>query len=353
MVFHADLASVPADVHLVRDEASGLDAAIAVHSTVLGPAAGGCRLWRYPTREAMVSDACRLAETMSYKNALAELPLGGGKAVIARPQGDFDRAALFRAFGRAVQALNGSYVTAPDMGARMTDMAVVREQTAHVAGFLPSREGAGRDTAFWAARGVFLAMQHVAERRLERPLADCTIAIQGVGQVGAALAAMLHGVGARLIVSDVDAVAAARIAVATGAALARVDTILAARADIFAPCALGGVIRHDTISRIKAKAVCGAANNPLAQASDGDRLADRGILYAPDYVINAGGAVDLAAQYLGWPQSEVATRIDAIPARLARVLDHAEEAGVAPHVAADRFARARLAAGHAATRVAA
>ena len=182
MAFRADQASSPASVHLVRDEASGLDAVIVLHSTTLGPAAGGCRFWAYADREAMATDACRLAEGMSYKNALADLPLGGGKAVIARPEGDYDRRALFRAFGRAVDALRGGYVTAEDVGTTIADMMLVRDETRHVAGLPLRPDRAGGDPSPWTARGVFLSMQLAAERRLERPLSDCTVAVQGGGR---------------------------------------------------------------------------------------------------------------------------------------------------------------------------
>jgi len=352
MAFHANQAFSPANVHLVRDEASELDAVIVLHSTALGPAAGGCRFWAYSDREAMITDACRLAEGMSYKNALADLPLGGGKAVIRRPEGEFDRHALFRAFGRAVEALRGSYLTAEDVGTSVEDMTAVRDQTRHVAGLPLRADRPGGDPSPWTARGVFLSMQLAAERRLGRPLSECTVAVQGVGNVGAALAGMLHRSGARLIVADVDPKAAARVAIETGATVASVGGILSARADIFAPCALGGILNHQTVGKLKAKLVCGAANNQLADPADGERLAERDILYAPDYVVNAGGIINVAAEYLGWSQADAATRVEATAERLALVLDRAAEAGVVPHVAADLLAQQRIASGHAARRAA-
>ncbi|AJP71766.1 Leu/Phe/Val dehydrogenase [Sphingomonas hengshuiensis] len=352
MAFQTDHALAPASVHLLHDAASGLDGVIVLHSTALGPAAGGCRFWSYPDREAMIADGCRLAEGMSYKNALADLPLGGGKAVLRRPEGDFDRTALFRAFGRAVESLRGSYVTAEDVGTHVEDMTVVRDHSRHVAGLPLRGDRPGGDPSPWTARGVFLSMRYAAERSLGRPLSDCTVAVQGVGAVGAALAGMLHRAGSRLIVSDVDARAAARVAIETGAQVASVSSILSARADIFAPCALGGVLRHDTVGKLKAKLVCGAANNQLAEPADGDRLADRGILYAPDYVVNAGGIINVAAEYLSWSSEEAAQRVEATPQRLAQVLDYAAATGTAPHDAADRLARERIAAGHAARRAA-
>lgn len=346
MTFPENQALPPESVHLVSDKASGLEAVIVIHSTTLGPAAGGCRLWNYSNRKAIAVDACRLAEGMSYKNALAGLPLGGGKAVICKPEGDFDRQAQFRAFGRAVEELKGSYVTAEDVGTNTKDMALIRSETEHVAGLpLVSPNQIGGDPSPWTARGVFLSMQLAAEHRLGRPLAECTIAIQGVGNVGKSLAEMLHKEGARLIVSDVDAHAAAHVAVATGATVVSVGSILSARADIFAPCALGGVLSHRTIGEMRAKVVCGAANNQLAEVEDGDRLADCGILYAPDYVVNAGGIINVAAEYLGWSQAEAAVRIERTVDRLARVLKHADDFGKAPHAAADHLAREAIAAG--------
>lgn len=336
----------PASLHRLRDRATGLDALIVMHSTALGPAAGGCRLWSYDDERQMARDACRLAEGMSYKNALAALPLGGGKAVIRRPLGDFDRRALFESFGRAVEELHGRYLTAEDVGTTPEDMSVVRTQTRHVAGLLVEGTGAvGGDPSPWTARGVFLSMKLAAERRLERPLGDCTVAIQGAGHVGAALALMLHQAGARLLVSDIDAAAAARVAGATGAMVVSAAAIVSEPADIFAPCALGGILDEKTVGSLTAKVVCGAANNQLAVAADGDRLADRGVLYAPDYVVNAGGIINVAAEYLGWSQDEACTRVDATASRLAHVLDFADAHGLAPHLAADHLAREMIAAG--------
>ena len=352
MAFRTDHVLPTPNIHLLRDEASGLDGVIVLHSTALGPAAGGCRFWAYADHAAMITDGCRLAEGMSYKNALADLPLGGGKAVIRRPEGAFDQARLFRAFGREVEALRGSYVTAEDVGTNVADMGVVGEQTRHVAGLPVRGDLPGGDPSPWTARGVFLSMQLAAERKLERPLSECTVAVQGVGNVGAALAGMLHRAGARLIVADVNAVAAARVAVATGATVASVAGIMSARADIFAPCALGGVISDATVGKLGAKVVCGAANNQLAEPADGERLADRGILYAPDYVVNAGGIINVAAEYLGWSQGEAAARVDATAERLARVLDHAAIVGLTPDMVADLLAREKIASGHAARRAA-
>ncbi|MET3725515.1 Leu/Phe/Val dehydrogenase [Sphingomonas trueperi] len=345
MVVQVQGESLVDEVVVLKDVEAGLDGVVAIHSTVLGPGAGGCRLWQYADGQAAFADAARLAQGMSYKNAMAGLPLGGAKAVLRRPRGDFDRAALFRAFGRAVARLDGRYVTAEDVGTSVADMEVVARETRHVAG-LPQRAGRpGGDPSPHTALGVFVSMAHAARRRLGRDLDECTVAIQGVGHVGEALAHLLHGVGARLIVADVDSDRVARVAVATGADIASTSQILAAQADIFAPCALGAVFNAESVEAMRAQVVCGAANNQLATPADGERLARRGILYAPDYVVNAGGIINVAGEYLGWTPEDVAARVEATGIRLAAVLDHAEAGGLPPHVAADTLARAAIAAG--------
>lgn len=349
MVHLAFLNAHPPEQYIaVEDEAAGLSGVIVLHSTALGPAAGGCRFWDYPDKEALSVDAVRLAEGMSYKNALAGLPLGGGKAVLRRPRGDFDRRRLFEAFGRAVERHEGAYVTAEDVGTTVSDMDAVSVATRHVAGRLVSSGKPGGDPSPWTARGVFNAMKVAAEYRLGSPLAGLTVAVQGLGSVGSALCALLHDAGARLVVAEPRAGVAATFARHYGAKVVRSDAILGTQADIFAPCALGGVLDAQSIGRLRATIVCGGANNVLATAEDGDRLADAGVLYAPDYVVNAGGIINVAAEYLGWQGEEVRRRVDAIGARLANVLDLADAAGLPPGRAADRLARETIAAAAAA-----
>lgn len=338
-----DSATPPENVHLIRDEAAGLDGVVVLHSTRRGPAAGGCRLRSYSERAHLVGDAMRLAEAMTYKNALAGLPLGGGKAVLNLPSRDFDRRRLFAAFGRAVAKLGGAYVTAEDVGTSLSDMAAVRQETRHVAGLAPIDGRAGGDPSPWTARGVFLAMEEAARRGLGTELKGLTVAVQGLGNVGSSLCALLHEAGARLIVAEPRPGVAAAIACRYGAEIMGRNTILDARCDIFAPCALGGILDRDGVDRLRATMVCGAANNVLASVEDGDRLADRGILYAPDYVVNAGGIINVAAEYLGWSTEEALIRVEATGRRLGEVLDHAAQKGIAPHRAADALARARLA----------
>jgi leucine dehydrogenase len=334
-------------VHLIEDAESGLKGVIAIHSTALGPAAGGCRLWHYADDAAMLADALRLARGMSYKNALAGLPFGGGKAVIRMPAALAGRARLFAAFGRAVAALDGAYVTAEDVGTTTADMAEVRARTRFVAG-LPARPGqAGGDPSPWTALGVFVAMEAAARSLARGPsgLSGLRVAVQGVGQVGAALCALLHEAGAKLVVADADAARAAAVAARFGASTVPPEAIIAADADIFAPCALGGTLDRDGIAALNARLVCGAANNQLATPEDGARLAERGILYAPDYVANAGGIINVAAEYLGEAADAVEARVRAIGPRMALILARAAECGATPAEVADAMAEAVMAEG--------
>lgn len=331
-------AKVPEQIVRLSDEASGLTGFIVVHSTRLGPAAGGCRFWRYPTGDDAVADALRLAEGMTYKNALAGLPFGGGKAVIRAPAGQYDRSALFRAYGRAVNDLGGRYVTAEDVGTSVEDMVSVAQETPHVAG-LPQKSGkAGGDPSYWTARGVFDAMEVAVARRLKAKLADITVAVQGLGHVGWALCQLLHAAGARLIVSEVRSAVALAAAEHFDATISGATELIQSSADVFAPCALGGVLNPTSIRQLRAKIVCGAANNQLACSADGRTLADREILYAPDFLVNAGGIINVAGEYFGWPQNEVREQVHLIGTRLAQVLDVADVRMITPHEAANDVA---------------
>jgi leucine dehydrogenase len=340
---HATDPLPPQEIHRIEDPESGLEGVIVLHSTRLGPAAGGCRFQSYPTMTDASADAVRLAEGMSYKNALAGLPLGGGKAVIRKPSRDVDRPALFRAFGRAVASLGGQYVTAEDVGTGVADMAHVAETTAHVAGLAQRPGHAGGDPSPWTARGVLGAMEVAVQRRLGASLADVTVAVQGLGHVGFALCEMLHRRGARLIIAEPRSAVAARAAVLFGADVMSSSALLEAHADVFAPCALGAVLDPFTVRRLRARVVCGAANNQLATPQQGAQLAERGILYAPDYLVNAGGIINVAAEYLGWGEEEARRRVDRIAGRLAQVLDLAAADDVTPGHAADRLARSIIA----------
>lgn len=341
----ANSPSTPQAVHRILDEASGLDGVIVLHSTRLGPAAGGCRLWHYKDVASAAHDAMRLAEGMAYKNALADLPLGGGKAVLRVPEGRFDRQRLFAAFGRAVENLGGAYVTAEDVGTSVADMQTVSQHSSHVAGLEPKGGRPGGDPSPWTALGVLLSMREVARRRYGTSLSGLTIAVQGLGNVGSHLCALLHKDGARLVVADTRADFAAHIAARFGARVVSPDEIVTVPCDIFAPCALGGVVHERLVPLLKTKIVCGAANNVLATEEDGDRLAERDVLFAPDYVVNAGGIINVAAEYLGWSAQEAEERVLQTGARLAEVLDYAERRSMPVHRAANALARDRM-AGH-------
>ena len=330
---------VPEQFQMIDDRVNGIRGIIVVHSTALGPAAGGCRLWTYPGEPELNADAMRLARGMSYKNALAGLPFGGGKAVLQRPPGEFDRAALFLALAEAVERLAGQYVTAEDVGTTLDDMKVVRTRTRYVAGLehVPGR--AGGDPSPWTALGVFLAMQEAARTALGAELRDLTVAVQGTGNVGAGLCRLLHGAGARLIVADVDSSRAQGLSRELGASIADVDSILDAEADVLAPCALGGVLNTDTIPRLKVRLVCGGANNQLATGEDGRHLQRIGITYAPDYLVNAGGIINVAAEYLGETTEQVRERIGLIPQRLRAVLETSARSGESTQQLADAMAQ--------------
>ncbi|PTM39288.1 Glu/Leu/Phe/Val dehydrogenase dimerization domain-containing protein [Bosea sp. 124] len=319
------------------DPTCDLSGVIAIDSLALGPATGGCRFWRYDDEDSMLGDARRLARGMSYKNAMAGLPLGGGKAVIRRPHGLFDREAIFRSFGLVLNKLNGDYLSAEDVGTTPSDMEVVRSVTPFVFG-LPSRgTAAGGDPSPWTALGVFLSIERVLVRR-GIALAGSRVAVQGLGSVGADLCRRLHQSGAKLVVADVDQQAIKRLLTGVPAEVSDPNAIHASRVDIFAPCALGGGLNQETIPEIQAPVVVGAANNQLAGDADNERLRSRGILYAPDYVVNAGGIINVAAEYLGHDQGQVLDGVRRIPDRLAAVLDRAEAAGRSPSHVADAMA---------------
>lgn len=322
----------------LTDAESGLDGVIAIHSTALGPGAGGCRFWSYPGMDQALADALRLAEGMSYKNALAGLPFGGAKAVLRRPEGGFDRARLFRAFGRAVEDLGGLYVTAEDVGTSVADMQEVAGVTRHVAG-LPSVEGrAGGDPSPWTAKGVFESMRAAAAFALGSDLKGLTVAVQGTGNVGADLCRRLADAGAHLVIADPSAARRDRLAAILGTKMVDVDAIAGVEADIFAPCALGGALDRESVDKLKAKLVCGAANNQLASPDVAALLMDRGVAYVPDYVANAGGIISVSAEYLGEDAADVACRVAEIAPRVTALLERAAREGRSPALVADEMA---------------
>lgn len=328
----------PVECVRLHDVESGLDGVIAIHSTALGPGAGGCRFWTYPGLDEAVADAMRLAEGMSYKNALAGLPFGGAKAVLRRPAGEFDRDALFAAFGRAVNELGGRYVTAEDVGTSVADMQRVASMTRHVAGLPSADERAGGDPSPWTARGVFESMRAAAALTLDRDLAGLTVAVQGTGNVGADLCRRLADAGANLVIADPEPGRRDRLGHILDARIVGTDEIAEVEADIFAPCALGGALTRDVARKLKARLVCGAANNQLASVEVAPLLMARGIAYAPDYVVNAGGIISVSAEYLGEDRSDVEERVAGIAPRVAAVMERAAREGRSPADVADDMA---------------
>jgi leucine dehydrogenase len=323
-------------VHLFDDAKTGLRAIIAIHSTHLGPAAGGTRFWHYADKNAAVTDALRLSRGMSYKNAMAGLPAGGGKAVILAGAAKTKTQDMLDCFARAVDSLGGRYVTAQDVGMSEADMVSLSNHTAHVAG-LP---GQGGDPGPFTARGVYLGVKAAAKRALGvDSMAGVHVAIQGVGSVGGGLARYLAADGARLTIADVDVARATALAYELGAQTTEVSTIMAVEADIFSPNALGAVLTESSVAALRVKAVAGGANNQLATGPEGQMLAERGILYAPDYVINAGGIINVLRHIEGADDIIINARIDAIPGRLESIWDESAASGDTPAEVADRMAK--------------
>jgi leucine dehydrogenase len=329
-------------VHLFTDPASGLQAVIAVHSTHLGPAAGGVRFWHYPTSDGAITDALRLSRGMSFKNAMAGLPMGGGKGVVlAASSGGAITAEQLEAFGRAVESLGGRYATAEDVGMSEASMKVIAGQTRHVSGLPVAAGSAGGDPGPYTARGVYLGIRAAAQRGLgASDMRGVRVAIQGVGSVGGGVARLLAADGAVLTLADVDAKRAEALATEFGATAVDARAILSVEADIVSPNALGAILTADTIAGLQARVVAGGANNQLATRDDGRRIHDRGILYAPDYVINAGGIINVGLEYLGHgDETEVNARIATIPDRLVEVWDESERTGEPASDVADGIAK--------------
>jgi leucine dehydrogenase len=327
-----------------RDDACGYRGIIAIHSTRLGPALGGARFWNYASEADALADVLRLARGMTYKNALAGLPFGGGKSIIIGDNRTTEREQLFRAHGRFVETLGGSYLTAEDVGTSTADMEFVLQETPHVAG-LANRSG---DPSPATARGVLRAMQAAAMHRWgSAELASRRVALQGCGHVGYYLAKELREAGAKLIVTDVDRERAGRVACEYSAERVGPEEIYAVEADIFAPCALGGILNDETIPQLKVEIVAGAANNQLLEARHGEALAARRILYAPDYAANAGGVINGCIELLDWKQSESHAKVEAIYDTLLEIFRRAETGGIPTYRAADQLAEARLEPAHA------
>ena len=325
------------------DPAAGYRGIIAIHSTKLGPAVGGTRFWNYAGDEEALKDALRLSRGMTYKNALAGLPFGGGKSIIIGNNKTLEREAIFRAHGRFIETFGGRYIAGEDVGTSTSDMEYVRLETNHVAG-LADKSG---DPSPHTARGVFRAIQATARYRWGLDdVSGKTVAVQGCGNVGYHLCKELYRAGARLLVADTEPSKAQRCATEFGALEVGSDEIFGVEADIFAPCALGGILNSDTIPRLKVEIVAGAANNQLLEPVHGDMLEERNILYAPDYVANAGGIINGGCiELLGWDRTVALAKIDGIYDTLLTIFEIAAKDKIPSYAAADRLAESRLAAG--------
>ncbi len=334
-------------VHLVHDRASGLTAIFALHSTHLGPGAGGTRFWHYPDPKDAIRDALRLSRGMSYKNAMAGLPMGGGKAVILADASRTKTSDMLAAFGDAVETLGGRYVTAEDVGISEADMLAVSQRTRFVSGLPVVGEGAaGGDPGPFTAMGIFHGIKAAVKHRLGKDsVAGVHVAVQGTGSVGGGVARLLAREGAKLTLSDIDEARAKALAQELDGEFAAPDAVMSVSCDVFSPNALGAILDDEGIARLDCPIVAGGANNQLARAGHGAMLAERGILYAPDYVINAGGIISVAMEYLcrdqGMPCdiNEVRKRIAQIPGRLQQIWQESDSTGISSDAVADRMAQ--------------
>ena len=328
-------------VHFVTDRESGLKAVIAVHSTHLGPGAGGTRFWHYADPSLAIADVLRLSRGMSYKNAMAGLPLGGGKAVILADAAKTKTPEMLAAFGKAVDGLCGRYVTAEDVGVNVADMVSISNETKFVAG-LPVAEGAvGGDPGPHTSYGVYLGVRAAVKRGLGKDsLAGLHIALQGAGSVAGGFARRAAADGARLSIADIDQGRAQALAAETGGTVVGTDEIMTLEADVLSPNALGAILNEQSIAALNVPIVAGGANNQLATSQDGDRIHDRSILYAPDYVINAGGIINVSTEYLkDGDQDLVRRRIEAIPGKLEQIWEESASTGRNPARVAGDMAR--------------
>jgi len=329
------------EIHFITNDECGLRAIIAVHSTHLGPAAGGCRVWHYAEEGDALTDALRLSRGMSYKNAMAGLPLGGGKAVILAGKDRHKTPEMLHAFGKAVEHLGGRYVTAEDVGMSVTDMIEVHRTTKFVAGLPNSTGDVGGDPGPHTSLGVFLGLKAAVKRGLGKETLDgLHIAMQGAGSVATGVALHACTEGARISIADVDQAKAQKLADAVGGTVVAPEEILTLEADVFSPNALGAILTEQSIAALRVPVVAGGANNQLATPEDGQRLHQRGILYAPDYVINAGGIINVCTEYLADGDANlVRERIEAIPVRLEQIWSESEQTGRDPASVADAMAQ--------------
>ena len=330
------------EVHIKVDKATGLKAIVAIHDSRLGPALGGCRFIHYDTDESAVVDALRLARGMTYKAALAGLAHGGGKSVIVRPRSAFDRTALFRAFGQFLEDLRGHYITAEDSGTSIEDMEAIRSVTKHVTGIDPANGGSGDPSPF-TALGVRRGIEACVKYKLNRDsLEGIHVAVQGVGHVGYYLCKELASLGAKLSVADIDPLKSERAKREFGASVVPLAQIAELECDVFAPCALGAGLNDDTIPKLRASIIAGAANNQLAEPRHGDDVDHRGILYAPDYAINAGGLVNVASEAEGYDKNKATEGTMRIYETIYEIAERAVKTKEPTYKVADRMVEEKL-----------
>ncbi|HET6396434.1 MAG TPA: Glu/Leu/Phe/Val dehydrogenase dimerization domain-containing protein [Pseudoxanthomonas sp.] len=343
MLFETLATSGHEQVVFCNNPDAGLKAIVAVHNTVLGPALGGVRMRPYANEADAVRDVLRLSRTMTYKNALAGLNVGGGKAVILGDPKSDKSEALFRAFGRNVDALGGRYITAEDVGTDVNDMELIYLETEYVTGVHQVHGGSG-DPAPFTAYGTLQGLMATLQRKFgHEEVGKVSIAVQGLGHIGMELVKLLRERGAKLFVADLDAGLVDRAVSEYGVEAVACSDIYDVPADVFAPCAMEGAIDEKVLDRLKAKVVCGSANNQLASHAIGDELHRRGILYAPDYAVNAGGVMNVSLEIDGYNRERAMRLIRSIYHNVGRIFDLSEREGISPQYAADRIAEARLA----------
>ncbi|MGC4376491.1 branched-chain amino acid dehydrogenase [Fictibacillus sp. Mic-4] len=325
-----------------QDKQSGLKAIIAIHDTTLGPALGGTRMWTYDSEEAALEDALRLARGMTYKNAAAGLNLGGGKTVIIGDPKKDKNEEMFRAFGRFIHGLNGRYITAEDVGTTVEDMDLIYQETPFVTGISPAFGSSGNPSPV-TAYGVYRGMKAAAKEAFGTDsLEGKVIAVQGVGHVAYSLCKHLHEEGAKLIVTDINKEAVDRVVEEFGADAVDPADIYGVECDIFAPCALGAIINDDTIPQLKAKVIAGSANNQLKETRHGDAIQEMGIVYAPDYVINAGGVINVADELNGYNSERALKKVETIYDTIEKIIEISKRDQIPTYVAADRLAEERI-----------
>ena len=325
-----------------QDKNSGLKAIICIHDTTLGPALGGTRMWNYATEEEAIEDAIRLGRGMTYKNAAAGLNLGGGKTVIIGDPLKDKNEEMFRAFGRFIQGLNGRYITAEDVGTTVADMDLIHEETDFVTGISPAFGSSGNPSPV-TAYGIYIGMKAAAlEAFGDDSLEGKTVTVQGVGNVAYTLCKHLHEEGAKLIVTDINQEAVQRAVNDFGATAVGPNEIYSQEADIFAPCAMGAIINDETIPQLKVKVVAGSANNQLKEERHGDELEAKGIVYAPDFVINSGGVINVADELYGYNNERAMKRVETIYDSITKIFEISKRDNVPSYIAAERMAEERI-----------